>query len=134
MADPRVLSQAVMARAKEAPDFLAYDKQPDSRPAKGYVVHYFGAGSVFPEDITARQSGLSWQWRAVCVGFTPDQCLLVAIRYRARFLNWCPTNNPGDGWVVEAPDDPPLITDTSVEGDPRSSITLRYIVNTRSAA
>lgn len=132
MADPRTLASAVMARATSAPDFLAYSTPPTGRPTKGYVVHYFGAGSTYGEDMTARQSGLRWTYRAVCVGFTPDQCLLVAVRYRARFLNWRPTANPADGWLVEAQDDPPLLTDTSIENDPRSSITLRFILNTRS--
>jgi hypothetical protein len=132
MADPRTLASAVMTRATAAPDFLAYNTPPTARPAKGYVVHYFGAGSAYAEDITARQSGLRWTFRAVCVGFTPDQCLLVAVRYRARFLNWRPTNAAADGWLVEAEDDPPLIPDTSVEGDTRYSITLRFILNTRS--
>jgi hypothetical protein len=132
VADPRTLASAVMTRATAAPDFIAYDAAPTGRPAKGYVVHYFGAGSPYSEDITQRQSGLRWTFRAICVGFNPGQCLFVASRYRARFLNWRPTENPGDGWLVEAQDDPPLITDSSVEGDTRSSITLRYILNTRS--
>lgn len=132
MADPRTLASLVMARATSAPDFLAYTSPPVARPTKGYVVHYFGAGSLFSEDMSARQVGLRWTFRAICVGFTPDQCLYVAGRYRARFLNYRLTNNPADGWLVEAQDDPPLITDSSVEGDPRSSITLRYILNTRS--
>lgn len=132
MADPRTLASLVMARATAAPDFLAFDAAPTGKPAKVYVVHYFGAGSVYGQNMTAAQSGLRWTYRAVCVGYTPSQALYVASRYRARFLNWRPTENPGDGWLVEAQDDPPLLTDSSVEGDPRSSITLRYILNTRS--
>jgi hypothetical protein len=121
-----------MERARDAPDFLAYDAAPTGKPGKVYVVHYFGAGSAFTEDMTARQASLRWTYRAVCVGFTPSQCLYVAGKYRQRFINWRPTADPGDGWLVEAFDDPPILTDNSVEGDPRTSITLRFILNTRS--
>lgn len=129
MLDPNVLADAVLTRAKLAPDFLAFEGLVTSKPAKGYVSHYFGVGSAQVSDMTGRQDGLRWSFRAVCVGYTAAQARFVAARYRTRFLNWRPTGDSKDGWLIEADDDPPLITDTSVEGDPRSSITLRYILH-----
>lgn len=132
MADPRTLASLVMARAEAAPDFLAYDKRPVETPTKGYVVHYFSLGAPTVENMSGRQSGLRWSYMAVCVGFTVDQCLFVASRYRARFLNWRPTTDRGDGWLVEQPDGARPVTPPDVEGDSRTSITLRFTLNTRS--
>lgn len=132
MLDPITLASAVMTRAATATLFLPFEGLVMTRPAKGYVSHYFGLGSPQVADMTSRQSGLRWDYRAVCIGYTPAQCRMVAAAYRALFLNWRPTGNPKDPWLTEAEDGAPLITDTSLEGDPRSSITLRYILNTRS--
>lgn len=132
MADPRTLANTVATRAETAPDFLAYRGFPKNTPGKGYAVLLFGVGTTQADNVAQAVTGLRWTFRAICVGFTDDQCLFVAQRFRARFQHWRPTSDLRDGWLTEAADDPPLIPDTSVEGDPRYSITLRYILTTRS--
>lgn len=132
MADARTLANSVTTRAQTAPDFLAYRGFPKATPGKGYAVLLFGAGTPQSPNVAQSVTDLRWSFRAICVGFTDDQCLFVAARFRARFNHWRPTSDRADGWLSEAPDDAPLILDTSVEGDPRYSITLRYILTTRS--
>lgn len=132
MADPRSLANAVAIRAETAPDFVACRGFPKDRPTKGYAVLLFGAGSPRAVNVAQAVTDLRWSFRAICVGFTDDQCLLVAQRFRARFNHWRPTADRFDGWLSEADDDSPLIPDTSIQNDPRYSITLRYILTTRS--
>lgn len=130
--DPRTLANLVTTRANTGTGFLTYRGLVTSRPAKGYVSLYFGGGVNYAEAIAGTATGLTWSFRAVCVGYDDDQCLYVLGKVRGLFINWRPVEARSAGWFTEAPDDPPLIKDDSVANDVRFSITPRFTINLRS--
>lgn len=128
MTDPRTLANLVAARSEAAPEYLTFRGLIDTRPAKGYVSLLFGAGSAYGDRMAATPNVLGWSFRAMCVGYTDDQCLFVASKFRARFNGWRPIpDSAAAGWLVEARDDAPLIKNDDVIDDVRYSLTLRYL-------
>lgn len=128
---PRDLAAAVTTRARTSTHFLTYRPgEVVDRPAKGYVVLYFGGGAPFPDRQASGANRLRWTFRAKCVGYTDDQCLLVADKVRDLLLHWSPDPGPSADWLTEVDDDPPLLRDDSVSSDLRYSITPVYTLTT----
>jgi hypothetical protein len=124
----RSLADLVEGRSRTASEFLTYRGLIAERPAKGYASLLFGAGSPFGDRLTGTANAFSWSFRAVCVGYSDAQCLYVAEKFDALFVNWRPL---GSGpWFTRTPDDPPVLKDDSVAEDVRYSLTLRYTITT----
>lgn len=130
MPTARSLANLVEARARTGTGFLTYRGQVPTKPAQGYVSLYFGGGVNFADRLYTVSNNLTWSFRAVCVGFTDDQCLYVVGKVRDLFTNWRPVDDRSAGWFTEAPDDPPLIRDDSIADDVRFSITPRFTITT----
>lgn len=133
MATARQLANAVETRCQTASGFLTYRGLVTSKPAKGYVSLYFSGGRPYADRLFDTATALTWSFRAVCVGYTDDQCMYVLEKLRGLFQNWRPFPDDRDtGWFTEAPDDPPLLKDDSLSDDVRFSITPRFTITTRS--
>lgn len=128
MQTARSLADLVEARSRTATTFETYRGLISQKPAKGYVSLLFGAGSPFGDRLAGTVNALTYSFRAVAVGYSDGQCLYVAEKFDALFLNWRPL---GTGpWFSRTPDDPPVIRDDSVAEDVRYSLTLRYTLTT----
>jgi hypothetical protein len=128
---PRELADAVVARAATSAYFLTYRQgQVATKPAKGYVILTFGVGAARSAgNIPGSANQLRWGFTVRSVGYTDDQCLFVAWRFRDLFLNWRPDSSSASGWFTEEDDDPPIIPD-NVEGDIRYALSTRYNLTT----
>lgn len=127
MQSARSLADLVEARSNTATSFLTYRGVIPARPSKGYVSLLFGAGSPFGDRLAGNVNSLAWSFRVMCVGYSDGQCLFVAEKFDALFLNWRPLSG---SWFSRTPDDPPVIKDDSVAEDVRYSLTLRYTLTT----
>lgn len=126
---PRTLADLVEARSLTASTFMTFRGLVRTRPAKGYVSLYFGAG--IPTIATLAGGGqFDWSFRAVCVGFDDNQCLFVLEQFRGLFQRWRPLSDRSASWFTEAPDDPPLLKDDQDPSDIRYSITPRFRITT----
>lgn len=126
MSTPRALADLVTARAQTSTQFEVFRSGLISaRPAKGYIVFWFSAGSSERERYVGRAACLRWQFRVTCVGYTDDHCLFVTQRVRALLDGWRPVEDRASSPINEVPEQPPLIRD-DVEGDVRWSIALRF--------
>jgi hypothetical protein len=126
MSTPRVLADLVSARAQAAPQFETYRSDLiTERPAKGYVVFFFGAGTTERERYVAWPRCLRWHFRVTCVGYSDEHALYVAETLRALLAGWRADEDRAASPLNEVNDDPPLIRD-DVEGDVRWSVTLRF--------
>lgn len=128
MTTARQLADLVEARSKTATEYLTFRGLISSKPAKGYAALLFGAGSPYGDRLVATSNAFRWSFRAVCVGYSDAQCLYVAEKVDAKFVDWRP-NGVGP-WFTRTPDDPPVIKDDSVAEDVRYSLTLRYTITT----
>lgn len=128
--DPRALADLVEARAKTDTGFLTYRGMIASRPSKNYVMLIFGGGSVYGDRLVGYSNMLTWEFRALCVGYTDSETLWVANRIRGLYVNWRPIPDRASGWFVEQEDDAPLLRDESMINDTRYSVTLRYRLTT----
>jgi hypothetical protein len=124
----RSLADLVEARSRTATSFLTYRGVIPTKPDKGYAALMFGGGSPFGDRLVNTTNSLTWSFRVMCVGYSDAQCLFVAEKFDALFLNWRPTDR--GPWFSRTPDDPPVIKDDSVAEDVRFSITLRYTLTT----
>lgn len=126
----RALADAVTARVG-VPQFATYRSELiTARPAKGYAVFWFGAGTSHNVSLAAKPARLRWQFRVTCVGYTDDHCLYIAQLVRWLLVGYRPDPDPAAGPINEVDDDPPLIRD-DVEGDVRYSVSLRFSLFTR---
>lgn len=128
MQTARSLADLVEARSRTSSTFLTYRGVIPDKPTKGYVSLLFGAGSPFGDRLVSSTNSLAWSFRAMCIGYSDGQCLYVAEKFDALFLDWRPLG--GGPWFSRTPDDPPVIKDDSVASDVRYSITLRYTIST----
>lgn len=128
MQSARSLADLVEARSRTSSSFLTYRGLISERPSKGYASLLFGAGSPQGDRLVGTATAFGWSFRAVCVGYSDAQCLYVAEKFDALFVNWRPL---GSGpWFTRTPDDPPVLKDDSVSEDVRYSLTLRFTITT----
>lgn len=127
--NPRALADAVEAQAGTSQAFATFRSVITSRPATGYIVLWFAAGTSQRGRYTGQAAWLRWQFRVTCVGYSDAHCLFVAEKVRALFVGFRPDPSPAASPLNEVDDDPPLIRD-EVEGDVRYSVALRFALHT----
>lgn len=128
----RLLAATVQTRLGTLPaDKIAvYPGVVPKTPATAYVAYYPEGGNGASDRASWSPRVLNWGFRAVCVGADPETCLWVVDQTRDLFDAYWPDTDPASGPLVEDPIGAPMLPDTSVPGDTRYSITLRFTLTT----